>query len=61
MQDIYVRAYHGFDERGMIISEIQPTGIMPRCIHQLHEHGVDLPPSFHEAARRGPASTGNYG
>jgi len=60
MQDLYVREYHGFDERGMIISEIVPTGIMPRCIHQLHEHGVDLPPSFHEAARRG-ANTGNYG
>lgn len=56
MQDIFVRQYHGFDERGMIISDIVPTGILPRCLPQLHEHGVDLPPSVYEAAKRGPIS-----
>jgi pilus assembly protein CpaF len=56
MQDIFVRQYHGFDERGMIISDIVPTGILPRCLPQLHEHGVDLPPIVYEAAKRGPIS-----
>lgn len=54
MQDIFVRQYHGFDQRGMIVSDIVPSGILPRCLPQLHEHGVDLPPSVYEAAKRGP-------
>ena len=51
MQDIFVRQYHGFDEQGAIISDIVPSGILPRCLPQLHEHGVDLPPSVYEAAK----------
>lgn len=54
MQDIFVRQYQGFDANGMIVSDIVPTGILPRCLPQLHEHGVDLPPGVYEAAKRGP-------
>jgi pilus assembly protein CpaF len=54
MQDIFVRQYSGFDERGMIISQIVPAGVLPRCVPQLHEHGVDLPPSVYEAAKQEP-------
>jgi pilus assembly protein CpaF len=63
MQDIYVREYHGFDDRGMIQSSIVPTGILPRCLPQLHEHGVDLPPQVYEAAQRtgGASSSRHYG
>lgn len=61
MQDIFVRQYQGFDERGMIVSQIVPSGVLPRCLPQLHEHGVDLPPSVYEAAKHGPVSTGHYG
>jgi pilus assembly protein CpaF len=61
MQDIFVRNYHGFDERGAIISDIVPSGVLPRCLPQLHEHGVDLPPVVYEAARNGERSQGNYG
>lgn len=57
MQDIFVRQYHGFDERGMIVSEIVPSGLLPRCLPQLHEHGVDLPASVYEQAKRGPIAT----
>jgi pilus assembly protein CpaF len=62
MQDIVARQYHGFDERGMIISDIVPTGILPRCLPQLHEHGVDLPPGCYEAAKRPPkrSNDGHY-
>jgi pilus assembly protein CpaF len=55
MQDIYARRYDGFDAHGMIVSELEPTGILPRCLPQLHEHGVDLPSSYYEAAKRRPA------
>lgn len=60
MQDIFVRQYHGFDDRGMIVSDIVPTGILPRCLPQLHEHGVDLPRSVYDAAKRG-ATDPHYG
>lgn len=60
MQDLVARQYHGFDERGMIISDIVPTGILPRCLPQLHEHGVDLPPGCYEAAKRGPLPSEHY-
>ena len=53
LQDIYVRQYQGFDERGAIISDIVPSGVLPRCLPQLHEHGVDLPASVYEAAQNG--------
>jgi pilus assembly protein CpaF len=52
MQDIFVREYQGFDPSGKIESTIGPTGIIPRCIEQLHEHGLDLPASVYEAAQR---------
>ena len=52
MQDLFVREYHGLDERtGMIMSDIVPTGLLPRCLAQLHEHNVDLPSVCYEAAR----------
>jgi pilus assembly protein CpaF len=51
LQDIFERQYHGFDEKGAIISDIVPSGILPRCLPQLHEHGVDLPASVYEAAK----------
>jgi pilus assembly protein CpaF len=54
MQDIFARQYEGFDAKGMVQSRIAPTGILPRCIEQLHEHGVDLPRSVHDAAARRP-------
>ena len=58
LQDIFVRQYQGFDERGAIISEIVPSGILPRCLPQLHEHGVDLPPCVYEQAKHGPIGDG---
>ena len=57
LQDIFVRQYHGFDEHGAILSDIVPSGVLPRCLPQLHEHGVDLPPSVYEAAK----NAGNAG
>jgi pilus assembly protein CpaF len=52
MQDLFVRRYHGFGTAGEILSDIVPTGRMPRCLSQLHEHGVDLPRSVYEAANQ---------
>jgi pilus assembly protein CpaF len=52
LQDLFTRDYEGFDEKGMIQSTIRPSGVLPRFLPQLHEHGLDLPRSMHDAARR---------
>jgi pilus assembly protein CpaF len=51
-QDIFRRNYHGLSSEGAVVSEFEPTGVIPECMEQLHEHGVDLPAVVYEAARR---------
>ncbi len=60
MQDIFTRQYHGGGDRGAIVSDIVPSGVLPRCLPQLHEHGVDLPAVVYEAAKNG-GSPNHYG
>lgn len=52
LEDIFVREYHGHDEQGRIVSEIVPTGVVPKCLATLHEHGVTLPDAVMDAARK---------
>jgi pilus assembly protein CpaF len=54
MQDLFVRQYTGFGPNGEIQSDIVPTGILPRCLPQIREHGMDLPRCVYDAAREGP-------
>ena len=49
-QNIFERRYEGVTPKGQIVSEFVPTGIIPQCIEQLHEHGVDMPSSVYDAA-----------
>lgn len=60
MQDIFARQYHGMDDRGVIQSDLVPTGIVPRCLPQLHEHGVDLPTGVYEAAKNNASRESQY-
>jgi pilus assembly protein CpaF len=50
MRDIFVREYQGLGPHGEVMSEFGPTGYIPQCIPQLHEHGVDLPAAVYAAA-----------
>jgi pilus assembly protein CpaF len=59
LQDLFVRDYHGFDADNRIVSDLVPTGILPSCLPQLHEHGVSLPEPVMEMARRRPNGPGN--
>jgi pilus assembly protein CpaF len=60
VQDIFVRKYEGVGSKGEIMSTFVPTGIIPRCIEQIHEHGMDLPAAVYDAAnaREGGGSRG---
>jgi pilus assembly protein CpaF len=51
MQDIFVRQTTGVGAQGEILSEFVPTGIVPQCVGQLHERGVDLPACVYDAQR----------
>jgi pilus assembly protein CpaF len=50
-QDIFLREYRGLDDKGRVVSDFVPTGALPTCMAQLHEHGVDLPDPVLEKAR----------
>ena len=52
LQDIFNRAYEGIGPNGELRSRLVPTGILPKCVPHLHEHGVDLPPSVYAAVER---------
>lgn len=52
LQDLFVRSYGGVGASGEILSELAPTGIIPQFMHQLREHGVELPTVVYEAAER---------
>jgi len=54
MHDIFTRNYVGLGPRGEVLSEFGPTGYVPQCVPQLHEHGVDLPASVYAAAKSRP-------
>ena len=51
LQDVFLRDYQGFASDGSVQSTLAPTGVLPECMPQLREHGVDLPASVHDAAR----------
>jgi pilus assembly protein CpaF len=55
MRDIFIRHHQGLGQRGEMLSDFGPTGYIPQCVPQLHEHGVDLPASVYAAAKRGPS------
>lgn len=50
-QDIFIRQFKGLGPGGEVRSELVPTGILPKSLPQLHEHGVDLPAAVYDAAR----------
>jgi pilus assembly protein CpaF len=52
LSDLFVRKYQGSDESGRIVSELVPTGVMPRAMAKLAEHGESLPPAMLEHIAR---------
>jgi pilus assembly protein CpaF len=52
IQDLFIRKWRADGEDRSSTSELVPTGIMPQCLEQLHEHGTDLPEGVYEAVER---------
>jgi pilus assembly protein CpaF len=52
VQDLFVREYDGFDEEQRVKSQLVPTGILPKCLDQLVEHGLTLPDAVMDRAKR---------
>ncbi len=59
-QDVFVRRYQGLGPKGEVISDMVPSGILPKCLEIVHEHGMDIPASMYDAAKRG-AVQGTHG
>ncbi len=57
VQDVFVRQYQGLGPKGEVLSTFVPSGILPRALEQVHEHGLDLPASMYDAAKRGPVQS----
>ncbi|AKT36519.1 CpaF family protein [Chondromyces crocatus] len=57
-QDLFVRTYQGIGPRGEVLSQLVPTGTLPRCLPQLQAHGTDLPPGVYKAAEQHGSSQG---
>ncbi|HMR09352.1 MAG TPA: CpaF family protein [Polyangiaceae bacterium] len=61
MQDIMARRYQGLGPGGEIQSEFEATGVIPSCVEQLREHGVDLPSVIYDTARKRGHDTSESG
>jgi len=60
VQDVFVRQYQGLGPKGEVLSKLVPSGILPRALEQVHEHGLDLPAAMYDAAKHGPVQ-GSHG
>jgi pilus assembly protein CpaF len=60
VQDVFVRQYQGLGPKGEVLSRLIPSGVMPRALEQVHEHGLDPPASMYDAAKQGPVQ-GTHG
>jgi len=50
VHDLYVRTVTGLDADGRVLSDLAPTGALPRTLEELMARGYDLPPEMYEAA-----------
>ena len=46
LQDIFLFEQTGVTEEGKIIGHMKPTGLRPKHIHKIQEHGITLPPGI---------------
>jgi pilus assembly protein CpaF len=52
LENVFVRRYHGEDEKGRVLSTFEPTGFMPKCVETLRGHGLEIPQIIYQAAQQ---------
>lgn len=53
LQDIFFFEQTGVDERGKIVGRLRPSGVRPRFLDKLEQHGIYLPPGIFGSGDRG--------
>ena len=51
IEDVFVRRYHGDDDKGKVVSTFEPTGFVPHCVETIHGHGLRIPDVIYAAAQ----------
>lgn len=51
LEDVFVRRYHGEDEKGRVLSTFEPTGFIPKATETIRGHGLDIPEIIYRAAQ----------
>ena len=46
LQDIFKFEQRGLDAKGKVVGDFIFTGIMPSCLKNLRDHGIQLPQSL---------------
>lgn len=52
LENVFVRRYHGEDEKGRVLSTFEPTGFIPKCVETLRGHGLEIPQIIYQAAQQ---------
>jgi pilus assembly protein CpaF len=51
IENVFVRRYHGEDEKGRVLSTFEPTGFVPKVTEEIRGHGHDIPHIIYHAAQ----------
>ena len=52
IEDVFIRKYHGEDEKGRVLSTFEPTGFIPKVTEEIRGHGHDIPHIIYHAAQQ---------
>ena len=50
LEDVFIRRYHGEDDKGRVVSTFEPTGYIPQCTETIKGYGLDIPQVIYRAA-----------
>ncbi|MFO0685746.1 MAG: CpaF family protein [Sandaracinus sp.] len=51
IENVFIRRYHGEDEKGRVLSTFEPTGFVPKVTEEIRGHGHDIPSIIYHAAQ----------
>lgn len=52
LEDVFIRRYHGEDDKGRVISTFEATGYIPHCTETIKGYGLDIPQLIYYAAQQ---------